>query len=42
MGQRPDPTTQAKRSVGEWLADVVFFIVLAGVIAAIFFLGFLP
>jgi len=42
MGQRPEQTPQSRRSVREWVADVIFFIVLVGVIAAIFYLGFLP
>jgi hypothetical protein len=41
MDRRGNEAPEVKRSVGEWVADAVFFLVLGGVVAAIFYLGFL-
>ena len=41
MDKRSNETPQARRSVGEWFADAFSLLVVGGVVAAIFYLGFL-
>ena len=41
MEKRDNETPQVSRSIAEWVADAVFFLVLGGVVATIFYLGLL-
>ena len=41
MDRDTNEAPQARRSVGEWVADAFSLIVVGGVVAAVFYLGFL-
>ena len=41
MDKRSNEAPQVRRSVGEWVADGFSLLVVGGVVAAVFYLGFL-